>query len=248
MIFTANNRNGGAATGLKAIALRLFIVPSILGNVGVIATDSSTKLPTPSAPTSTTLTTGTSAPECSAVAPVTVTVTTVTGASIISDTITPSVATSTTTVTISGTITSTVASVDGEETTSSCTSTTEGDVPFTTVETTSTLPDTFTSTVDGISTTTTTGLPASEPTTEASTDATQQGTSVFVTGIGATGTASWTISPSANGTFTYGVPSASVNYPAQTIVSAANGNGNRGSQVFYCVVMMVAVIGAVVGF
>ncbi|KAK3997273.1 hypothetical protein QBC44DRAFT_396605 [Cladorrhinum sp. PSN332] len=258
MIFTTNNRNGGVVSGLKAIALGLFVVPSILGNVGVIATGSSTELPTPSAPIVVTTTALYSmedvpftASDCSAISTVTVTVNGTSSSPAISDLTT---LTATTTVT-STTTALTGAGVDGDETTStSCTSSTETFLPLTTVELTST--QSAVSTVSsGITTeTATVSVVGPDPTTADNATYATIGTTLFVTGVGATagtgtGTASWTIIPSGvNGTYSYGVPSASVVFPTQTVItSAANGNGNRGSQVFYCVVMSVAVLGVAAG-
>lgn len=116
-------------------------------------------------------------------------------------------------------------------------------IAFTTIEMTSTGNGQITSTIIAETSTTTVTVPVSINTTS------RVWTVPYWTGTGASGT--WgTISPvyTSNSTFAYSLPSASTAYPSQpTTMSAANGN-NRGSQVFYCVVMIVAVFGVVLGF
>jgi hypothetical protein len=75
--------------------------------------------------------------------------------------------------------------------------------------------------------------------------------------VGTIGTASFTMHPSANGSFTYSLPSVSPSHPLTTVISSsasaigARGHGGGGSgrdqrggkSGFYCVVMAVVACG-----
>jgi hypothetical protein len=86
------------------------------------------------------------------------------------------------------------------------------------------------------------------------------GTIIYGTGtggaVGTIGTASFTIHPSANGSFTYSMPSVSPSHPLTTVISSSasavrvgprghgGGRGQRGGNSgFYCVVMAFVACG-----
>ncbi|KAK4462502.1 hypothetical protein QBC42DRAFT_251435 [Cladorrhinum samala] len=260
---TGNKLSGGVAMSFKVIALGLFVVSFVLGNVGLVAangldaasiecsTTSFDVLPTPSIPGSTT---GAVDPISGSNSSIAVTTILSATSAVVVSTITVSASVcsvaSPVTVTVTGgqglTTMVPVASVVMSTSTATPPAGANDDtttIAFTTIEVISTGNGQITSTITTEATITTVTVPGSINTTS------HVWAGPYWTGTGASG--SWgTISPAytGNSTFAYSLPSASTAYPSQlTTMSAANGN-SRGSQVFYCVVMIVTTLGLVLGF